>query len=249
MGDAAVLWRLLRGMPTHGGHAERLEGFYGGQAEHYDRFRERLLHGRDALLAALPLPPGGVLVELGAGTGRNLEPLAPRLPGLAAVHLVDLCPSLLAVARSRVAARGWGNVRIHEADAVAWRPPQPADAVLCSYSLTMMPDWRAVASAALAMLRPGGVLAVVDFTVIDAAVAALGATRAQAAVLRWAWRRWFGHDGVHPDTAMLPWLAARLDRPAIAIGRHRPPYLPLRCAWFTLLGRLPNRELAAMRSA
>jgi len=234
--DLPVLWRMLVGMPKKGAHAAKLEDFYAGQAAAYDRFRERLLHGRDELLARLPLHPGTVLVELGCGTGRNLEPIAHRLGGLAAVHLVDLCPSLLAVARQRIAARGWSNVQAVEADATTWQPPQPADIVLCAYSLTMMPDWRATVANACAMLRPGGLLAVVDFTVIDQAVAELAGVSKQPAALRWAWRRWFGHDGVRPDMRMLPHLAANLHTVHLEVQRGTMPYMPVRAAYTLFIG-------------
>ena len=65
--DAKVLWSLLRGQPKHGSHAERLEGFYGPQAAHYDAFRERLLHGRAEMINLLDPPPGAHVIELGAG--------------------------------------------------------------------------------------------------------------------------------------------------------------------------------------
>jgi S-adenosylmethionine-diacylgycerolhomoserine-N-methlytransferase len=237
MSDLPVLWRMLRGMERGGNHAQRLEGFYAGQAASYDRFRERLLHGRDELLARLPLQPGSSLVELGAGTGRNLEPIAHRIPELASVHLVDLCPSLLAVARQRIAARNWSNVSAIEADATAWQPPQPVDVVLCAYSLSMMPDWRATIANACAMLKPEGVLAVVDFTVVDPVTAKLAGVSIQPSLLRWAWRRWFGHDGVHPDPALLPYLSNRLKSRHMDIGRGRIPYLPLRAAYVQYIGR------------
>lgn len=235
--DLPVLWRLLRGMPARGGHAERLEGFYAGQAEAYDRFRARLLHGRDELLARLPLRAGDVLVELGAGTGRNLEPLAADIPALADAWAVDLCPSLLAVARQRIAQHGWDNVQAVAADATTWRPPRPADVVLCAYSLSMMPDWRATVANACAMLRPGGLLAVVDFTLVDTTVARLAQVPAQSAPARWAWRRWFGHDGVRPDAALLPHLARRLAVEHLAVRRGAIPYLPCQAAYATFLGR------------
>ena len=238
--DLPVLWRMLRGMSRDGDHASRLEGFYAGQAASYDRFRQRLLHGRDELLAGLELPPGGVLVELGAGTGRNLEPLAERLGALSAVHLVDLCPSLLNVARQRIAERGWSNVHPVEADATTWRPTVPVDVVLCAYSLSMMPDWRATVTNACAMLRPGGLLAVVDFTVVDDTVAYLAGTTPQPAPLRWMWRRWFGHDGVHPDMRLFPHLAGNFETVHLAIGRGKVPYLPLRAAYGTFIGRMPH---------
>jgi S-adenosylmethionine-diacylgycerolhomoserine-N-methlytransferase len=237
MSDLPVLWRMLRGMVRGGDHAQRLEGFYAGQAAAYDRFRERLLHGRDELLASLPWQPGASLVELGAGTGRNLEPIADRVPGLASVHLVDLCPSLLAVARQRIAARAWSNVSAIEADATTWQPPHPVVIVLCADRLSMMPDWRATVANACAMLKPDGVLAVVDFTVVDPATARLAGVATQPALLRWAWRRWFGHDGVHPDPALLPHLASRLKTERLLVGRGRIPYLPLRAAYLQYVGR------------
>ncbi|HAT11277.1 MAG TPA: SAM-dependent methyltransferase [Planctomycetes bacterium] len=238
--DLPVLWSLLRGMGGSGDHAARLDGFYAGQAEAYDRFRERLLHGRDELLADLPIAAGGVLVELGAGTGRNLEPLGARLGQLAEVHLVDLCPSLLAVAQRRIAANGWTNVQTVEADATTWRPARPADVVLCAYSLTMMPDWRATVANAYAMLRPGGILAVVDFTLVDEIVASQAGVAKQPAVLRWAWRRWFGHDGVHPDMRLVPHLTANLETVHLSVHRGRIPYLPLPAAYLRFIGRTPG---------
>jgi S-adenosylmethionine-diacylgycerolhomoserine-N-methlytransferase len=238
--DLPVLCSLLRGMGCTGDHASRLEGFYAGQAESYDRFRDQLLHGRDQLLARLPLAAGDVLVELGAGTGRNLEPIASRLPSLAEVHLVDLCPSLLAVARRRIAAHGWQHIHAIEADATAWRPARPADVVLCAYSLTMMPDWRATVANACSMLRPGGLFAVVDFTLIDAAVAQLADVQSQPAVLRWFWRRWFGHDGVRPDAHLLPHLNTCLEQVHLSVQRGRIPYLPLSAAYMQFIGRTPS---------
>lgn len=237
--DIPVLWSMLRGMDRSGAHGDRLEGFYANQAASYDRFRERLLHGRDELLARLPLSAGAMLVELGAGTGRNLEPLAGRIDSLAGVHLVDLCPSLLAVARRRIAAHGWSQVHAVEADATTWSPARPADAVLCAYSLSMMPDWRATVANACAMLRPGGLLAVVDFTLVDAAVAQLAKVPAQPPLLRWFWRRWFGHDGVRPDARLLPHLAANLETIHLSVQRGRIPYLPFPAAYVQFIGRKP----------
>ena len=225
LADAPVLWRLLRGMPRTGTHQQRLEGFYAGQAAHYDRFRERLLHGRretvERVAAALP-EGGGTLVELGCGTGRNLAYLGEHRHRLWRAWGVDLCPSLLAQARTR----GWSEVEWIEADATVWRPPAPVDAVLCAYSLTMIPDWFAVVDNALAMLRPGGVLAVVDFHV---------PRDARFARTFWPW--WFGHDGVHPNADLLPYLRRRLQQAEIREATSAVPYLPgARVPWFSFVG-------------
>ena len=43
VGDARVLWSLLRGLPRGRPHAAALQAFYAPQARQYDSFRERLL--------------------------------------------------------------------------------------------------------------------------------------------------------------------------------------------------------------
>lgn len=160
-GDVRILLHLARGQPRRGGHAERLQRFYAPQAARYDAFRERLLHGRGTLMEWLAPGPGSRVVEMGGGTGRNLDFLGPRLRDLESFELVDLCPALLAQARLR--ARDLSNVRVTEADVVTYRPAQPVDLVYFSYSLTMIPDWRGALANALSLLRPGGTLGVVDF--------------------------------------------------------------------------------------
>ena len=213
--DTRVLLQLLRGQPRGGDHAANLEAFYGGQAEQYDAFRERLLPGRRELYAALEIKPGDRLVELGAGTGRNLAWLGERVADLAAADLVDLCDPLLAQARRRW--QGHANVACHRADACAWQPAAPADIVVMAFSLTMIPDWPAALANALAMLRPGGHLAVVDFTL----------TPAQNPLARRFWKSWFGHDGVHPNLAHLPTLKSLCPEHRTQTLNTRLPYLPL----------------------
>lgn len=225
--DGWVLLRLLRGQPRRGGHAQRLSEFYGPQAERYDAFRARLLHGREDLLRALDIRPGMHVVELGCGTGSNLECIRRAVPteSLGRVELVDLCPPLLALARRRAA--GLTNVWVTEADATTWRPCQPVDRVFLAYALTMMPDWRAVLANALAMLAPGGRLGLVDFH--------LPSTGGRLA--NGLWRRWFAHDGVHLSAEHVPALQA-LCREILLEERRAPvPYLPgLRAPYYLFVG-------------
>jgi S-adenosylmethionine-diacylgycerolhomoserine-N-methlytransferase len=233
-GEARVLLRLLQGQPRRGTLAERLQAFYAPQAEHYDAFRERLLHGRSELMALLDPAPGARVVELGAGTGRNLELLGERLDALGQVDLVDLCPALLDQARRRT--RGRANVRVVEADATTYRPERPVDCVYLSYALTMIPDWEGALRNALGMLRPGGTLGVVDFYVSEANPKP-GLVR-HGPLTRWFWPRWFGHDGVRPNPAHLSTLLRLLPRHRLVEGRSPVPYLPgLRVPYYIFVGR------------
>ena len=237
-GDLAVIRQLLRGEPRHGEHKERLERFYGPQADAYDRFRERLLHGRRELIDSLPVADGAHVIELGGGTGRNLEFFGDRLRAFASVTLVDLCPSLLARAHTRCETMGWSNVRCIEADATRFGPAQPVDAVYFSYSLTMIPDWFAAIDNAIAMLKPGGVIGVVDFYV-SRKHPAYGLRR-HSLFDRTFWPLWFGHDGVKLDAAPLTELRAQLPVHTLAECRAPVPYLPLlRVPYYRFVGIKP----------
>jgi S-adenosylmethionine-diacylgycerolhomoserine-N-methlytransferase len=232
--DARILWSLLRGVRRRGTHAAALADFYGPQADRYDAFRERLLHGRDELVRRLPARPGDCLVELGGGTGRNLEYFGSRLSEYSRVELVDLCQPLLGVAAVRAARLG--NVRLVEADATAYRPDVPVDCVYFSYALTMIPDWRAAIENAAAMLRPGGTLGVVDFYVSRPRPAA-GLTR-HGWPTRALWPAWFRHDGVHLSADHLPYLRQHFETSHLGEHRAPVPYLPLATVpYYVFVGR------------
>jgi S-adenosylmethionine-diacylgycerolhomoserine-N-methlytransferase len=236
--DATVLRQMLRGISRSGTHAENLQAFYASQAQDYDRFRERLLRGREELVTRLlaQLPPQARVVELGGGTGRNLDFFGDRLSDVASFDLVDLCPALLERARARIAR--YPQVRMIEADATTYTPNAPVDCVYFSYSLTMIPDWHAALANALAMLKPGGLLGVVDFYT-SSAQPAPGQVRHNV-FTRNFWPRWFAHDGVRLNAAHLEILQQRLPRHVLAEHRAAVPYLPLiRVPYYVFVGLKP----------
>ena len=239
LAELRVLWQLLRGMPAASSHAERLERFYAPQAARYDSFRERLLHGRQALSVARDFQPGARVAELGAGTGCNVRWYADRRARLQQLTLVDLCPALLAQARARAA--DWSNTLVIEADVTQWQPAAAIDKLYFSYALTMIPDWQAAIENAIAMLKPGGLIGVVDFYISDAHPAT-GLAR-HSAWQRWLWPRWFAHDGVRLSPAHLPYLRQRLAPVMLREGRGTLPWLPgLRVPYYVFVGRKAGAE-------
>ncbi len=219
--DFVVLRQLVRGMPREAAQSQQLQAFYSPQAAHYDEFRDRLLPGRAELIGRLPLQGGASVVELGGGTGRNLDFFGNRLDAIASMEIVDLCAALLDVARER--ARDRDNVRVIEADATTYRPELPVDCVYFSYSLTMIPNWRAALSNAWAMLKPGGTLGVVDFCVpMSSAIK----VRALQSIESAFWKRWFAHDGVRLNADHRAMLRQLFPQNEIVERRARVPYLP-----------------------
>jgi S-adenosylmethionine-diacylgycerolhomoserine-N-methlytransferase len=235
-GDFAVVQRMLRGMPRAASHAEALSAFYAPQARHYDRFRERLLRGRAELIERLPLTDGARVVELGGGTGRNAEFFASKLDRIESLTIVDVCAPLLTQARER--ARRIPQLRVIEADATTYEHDEPVDVVYFSYALTMIPDWRAAIANAIAMLKPGGVLGVVDFYVSAPRVGA-GLTQ-HGGLTRLFWPAWFRHDGVRVSALHFPELRRLLPDHAFVEARAEVPYLPLgRVPYYVFVGRKP----------
>jgi S-adenosylmethionine-diacylgycerolhomoserine-N-methlytransferase len=236
LADLKVLYHLACKPVRGADHAQRMENFYAGQAGAYDDFRRRLLQGRAALYQAIAAPPGGVWVDLGGGTGSNLEYLADRIARLRHVYVVDLAESLLNVAEERCRQRGWSNVTLCPGDATRFRPREPVDVVTFSYSLTMMPDWFAAIQNAVAMLRPGGWLGVVDFYV-SRKYPSSGLTR-HGWLTRSLWPLWFANDNVFPSADHLPFLQHQLVTERLEERRAKIPYLPwVRAPYYLFVGR------------
>jgi S-adenosylmethionine-diacylgycerolhomoserine-N-methlytransferase len=236
LSDVRTLYHLTLAPVRGDSHTQRLERFYAPQARDYDAFRARLLPGREALWSSLPCPENGVWVDLGGGTGANLEHLGARLPRLQKVYVVDLSPSLLELARQRVRDRGWSNVEIVESDATQFAPPTAADIVTFSYSLTMMPDWFAAIDQACSILRPSGRVGVIDFYVSRKHPPA-GQQR-HAWPTRTLWPAWFALDNVLLSPDHVPYLQRRFELEHFSEHRGAIPYVPLlRPPYYLLIAR------------
>jgi len=211
-------------------HKARLESFYKTQAANYDAYRKRLLHGRQELFMTLPtFEEGAVWVDLGAGTGSNVEYMqrSGQLGKFSKVYLVDLSTSLLERADQHIEDNQWTNVSTVEADATTFIPPEKqVDLVTFSYSLTMIPDWFSAVDNALRMLKPGGVIAVVDFFVARK-YPAEGRTK-HSWFRRIFWQIFFGFDNVNLNPDHIPYLVSHTaDGPRIIESLAPVPYIPL----------------------
>lgn len=237
LADLKTLYHLTLSPIRGKSHAERLDSFYRNQAAQYDDFRKRLLRGREEMLRDLPLPPGGVWVDMGGGTGQNLEFIADRLGTLSRIYIVDLASSLLDIARDRIRRRGWTNVEPVLADATEFIPSEgQADVITFSYSLTMIPDWFAAIDHAEQLLRPGGHIGVVDFYV-SRKHPDPGHQR-HTWFTRTFWPIWFGVDNVYPSPDHVPYLKRHFETVHFSEHWARMPYLPgFRTPYYRFIGR------------
>ena len=225
--DLNILFHLVfkRGKGTS--HKERLEDFYGGQANSYDNFRRRLLKGREELWQKLIPQEGQIWVDIGGGTGANIENISDEnLRKLKKVYIVDLSESLLKVADERIKAKGWTNVETVCADATTWVPPEgKADIVTFSYSLTMIPDWFIALDHADSILAEDGTIGVVDFY-LSRKYPADGHKR-HGWLTRSFWPVWFGCDNVFPTCDHVPYLHYKYQQMDFEEQKGRIPLFPL----------------------
>ncbi|ODN70856.1 class I SAM-dependent methyltransferase [Methylobrevis pamukkalensis] len=191
--------------------ARAMDRMYRHTRHLYDLTRRPYLLGRDAMIARMPVPAGGLVLEMACGTGRNLVEIARRHP-TAQLCGFDISAEMLKTARANVARAGLSErIRLAEGDATAFDPVaafgvSAFDVVCVSYALSMIPDWRAAIREGLRLTRPEGGFACADFG--DAA--GLGAP------LRRGLHGWLGlfhvtprHDLEAELTALPPGPAAR----------------------------------------
>ena len=237
--DMKILYHMLVKPVRGDSHAERMESFYGDQAEGYDDFRKRLLKGREELWQQLPKDEGCIWVDLGGGTGANIENFGDSISKPEKIYVIDLSTSLLKIASDRFAKKGWTNVETVEADATTYCPPQGyADVVTFSYSLTMIPNWFAAIENAYKILKPGGHIGVADFYISHKWPAE--SLKRHRWFTRTIWPPWFATDNVFPSPDHLPFLRHHFDQVALEENANRLPYVPLiKAPYYVFVGQKP----------
>lgn len=151
-----------------GTHSGLMDAIYRNQRHIYDLTRKYYLLGRDRLIDDLDVPPGGTVLEVACGTGRNLVEAARRYPD-ARLHGFDISTEMLKSAQATVSRKGFGDrVALARGDATDFDPQAlfgvaRFDRVFISYSVSMIPVWKEALAHAATVLEPGGELHVVDF--------------------------------------------------------------------------------------
>jgi len=138
--------------------------------------------GRRRMVADLGLRTGDLVLDLGCGTGLNFEPVQARIGPAGQIVGIDASADMLRQARRRADRQHWRNITLVQADATtvstarlrgeldALPPVEPAapsaarpvDAVIATYSLSLMPQWRRAWRTALAVTAAGSRLGIAD---------------------------------------------------------------------------------------
>ncbi|KAG7371744.1 ubiquinone/menaquinone biosynthesis methyltransferase [Nitzschia inconspicua] len=238
LSDFKVLKAMYVSKITGDDLQERLNSFYDQQADLYDSYRVRMLHGRPLMLKAVARhtkptaslkKKGLVWVDLACGTGYNVESFKTCLDKFHAIYLLDLCVPLTKVAQRERAdkyndkSKNHQKIQVIHGDATDFDCPGlpeagTADIVTISYSLVMIPDWRKAIVNAKRLLKSGGkgMIAVSDFTLDPD----------QRSVMKTFWKSIFAKDHVFLNEEHLQTLHDEFDV-VEAAGAYGPlPYTP-----------------------
>ena len=117
------------------------------------------------VLALLPLRPGMVVADIGAGTGYFTLPIAREIGPSGRVWAVDVEPEMLAKLKKKVeSAGGIQNVELFEGEATTTRlPPGELDLLLMANLWHELDDPEGALGEANRLLRKGGHLAILDW--------------------------------------------------------------------------------------
>lgn len=147
---------------------ENMDRMYRLQRYFYDFTRKYYLLGRDQLLEEMNVQPGEHVLEVGCGTARNLIVLAERHPD-SKLYGLDASAAMLETAQLKAHNAGTKNITLKTALADnfsfdrTFGLSEPFDKIFFSYSISMILPWRESIENALANLKPGGELFIVDF--------------------------------------------------------------------------------------
>ena len=163
-GDALLAADRARLKEAREARAAHAASYFASQALDWDKIRA--LHIGDArveqtIAQLIGSKPVHALLDLGTGTGRMLEVLAP----LAARAVgVDQSPAMLSVARCNLERAGVRNVQLRQGDIYALPVERAAyDLVIVHQVLHFLDDPARALREAVRTLAPGGRLVVIDF--------------------------------------------------------------------------------------
>jgi len=200
-----------------------MNSYYKNQARYYDAYRQNMLHGKEFLMYSIPwhnMKDQKVMLMAG-GTGDLIDYFKEWVPSLESVMITDISEPMLKIARNRIKKNNFENVktRLEDLDndeSYIEDEEGTYDLLMLTYSLTMVPNWAKTIKRALKYLKPGGILAVTDFTV----------TQDQSTASKLFWKFIFSNSHIYLNENHINMLKNECDVEYLRIDDGSFPHVP-----------------------
>lgn len=199
------------------------DGWFAEHAEEWDRLRALQGSDREVERRLVELSAGrgvGRLLDIGTGTARILELLAP---GARAAAGIDRSPEMLRIARAKLDASGLSGTEVRQADMLALPFPAASfDTVTMHQVLHFANDPAAAIREAARVLAPGGQLLIVDYARHDHEELRSRFRHARLGFAGGDMARWFADSGLRleaevaqpgPELTVVIWQGLRAGAP------------------------------------
>ncbi|MHA1783808.1 MAG: class I SAM-dependent methyltransferase [Candidatus Helarchaeota archaeon] len=111
---------------------------------------------RKKAIAGLNLTPQSKIIDIACGLGMNFKIIQKYLQGSGKLVGVDISTNCLKYARGKAVKYGWKNVEIINKSIHDYQPEIKFDAVLCTYAMEIIPNYKKTVDKILSILKPNG---------------------------------------------------------------------------------------------
>jgi ubiquinone/menaquinone biosynthesis C-methylase UbiE len=129
-------------------HAKHIHVLFGGVTEN--------LPYRRKAIARLNVAPNSSVLDVACGIGSNFKIIEGYLRNSGTLVGIDISSESLKIAKKLVAKRNWTNVQLVNTSITEYRPKKRFDAILCTFALEIIADYRAAIDNMFQLLTPNG---------------------------------------------------------------------------------------------
>ncbi|MGQ4915420.1 MAG: class I SAM-dependent methyltransferase [Candidatus Asgardarchaeia archaeon] len=116
---------------------------------------------RKKAIALLKLTPNSTVLDVACGIGFNFKIIESYLQNSGKLIGIDISSESLKVAKGYVVKHGWTNVELVNTSITDYNPDIQFDAILCTYALEIISDYKAAIDNIYRLLKPQGRFAMI----------------------------------------------------------------------------------------
>jgi len=194
--DRRSLTALGQSMRENG----QVESIYDRYAKHihvlFGGVTESLPYRRKAI-ARLNIAQNSSVLDVACGIGSNFRIIEGYLRDSGTLVGIDISSESLKIAKKLVAKHNWTNVQLVNTSITEYRPKKRFDAILCTFALEIITDYKAAIDNIFKLLTPNG-----RFAMLGMKPSSVVPYKGLNAPVQWVWRR----AGIDPDRDLIRYI-------------------------------------------